>query len=46
MAIVFTRMVRDHHDTGFEAGLEAARASELRSFATALIATQPWSEPS
>ena len=26
-------MVRDHHDTGFEAWLEAARASKLRSFA-------------
>jgi transposase len=29
----FTTMVGDHHDTGFEAWLEAARASELRSFA-------------
>jgi transposase len=33
LANAFTTMVRDHHDTGFEAWLEAARVSELRSFA-------------
>ena len=52
LANAFTTMVRDHHDTGFEAWLEAARASELRSFAegidrdvTAVRAalTEPWS---
>jgi len=45
-------MVRDHHDTGFEAWLEAARASELLSFADGIdrdaaavraALTEPWS---
>jgi transposase len=44
-------MVRDHHDTGFDAWLEAARASELRSFADEIdrdgaavraALTEPW----
>jgi hypothetical protein len=33
LANAFTRMVRDHHDTGYEPWLETARATELRSFA-------------
>ena len=52
VANAFTKMVRDHHDTGFEAWLEAARASELRSFADGIdrdaaavraALTEPWS---
>jgi len=52
LANAFTMMVRNHHDTGFEAWLEAARVSELQSFAegidrdgTAVRAalTEPWS---
>jgi hypothetical protein len=52
VANAFTKMVRDHHDTGFEAWLEAARAGELRSFADAIdrdpaavraALTEPWS---
>jgi transposase len=33
LANSFATMVRDHHDTGFETWLEAARTSELKSFA-------------
>ena len=40
----FTTMMLDHHDTGFDVWFEAARASELRSLATALIATMLRSE--
>jgi transposase len=52
VANAFTRMVRDHHDTGFDAWLEAARAGELRSFADGIdrdaaavraALTEPWS---
>jgi transposase len=52
VANAFTKMVRDHHDTGFEAWLEVARASKLRSFADGIhhdaaavraALTEPWS---
>jgi hypothetical protein len=52
LANAFTKMVRDQHDTGFEAWLKAARASESRSFADGIdrdaaavrdALTEPWS---